>query len=150
MQVNLMQCYFCIIAHWGGLNEHSNLLESSCSALIPLCFLMHWPGMWCCFITEAEATSSVSSPGALATHLDTVCNHNWMPESDKLSCLYGKSKSSRGESLESGQKDASTHHWKRLERPGQGNTETSAALKNCHRQWTQMTMNLASSLSFSE
>ena len=71
-----LQC----LAHWGNLNQHSNPLESSCSALISQCFLMHWPGMWCYFITEAEATSSVSSPRALATHLDrgTVCNHNWM------------------------------------------------------------------------
>lgn len=42
--------------------------ESSCSALIPLCFLTHWPGMWCYFITEAEATSSLSRLRAPATH----------------------------------------------------------------------------------
>lgn len=68
-------------AQRGRLSPCSSSLESSCSALIPLCFLMHWPGMWCYFITEAEATGSVSSLGALAAHLDegnSVCNHNGM------------------------------------------------------------------------
>lgn len=31
-----------------------------------------------------------------------------------------------------------------------GKTDTSTALKTCHQQWTQTTMNSASSLSFSE
>lgn len=91
------------LVHWGSLNQHSNSLVSSCSALIPLCFLMHWPGMWCYFITEAEATSSVSSLRALATLLDmgTVRNHSWMAEADKLSCLW-KIQIKKEETLESG------------------------------------------------
>lgn len=87
------------LAHWGSLNQHSNSLDSSCSALIPLCFLMHWPGMWCYFITEAEATSSVSSPRAPATHSLTwtgalyVIITEWLSQTSSVA--YGKSKSSR-------------------------------------------------------
>lgn len=139
------------VIHWSSLHYHSNHLESSCSALIPLCFLMHWPGMWCYFITESEATSSVSSPRALATHSLTgalyVIITEWLCQTSSVA--YGKSKSSR-EKLWSQEKGQAHTSVKEAWKAWTAKTETSTALKTCHQQWTQTTMNLVSSLSFSE
>lgn len=67
------------------------------------------------------------------------------------SVAHGKSKSSWGETSASGARTGahiSGRHWEKA-RTGK-KTETSATLKTCHPQWTQTTMNSASSLSFSE
>lgn len=71
----------------------------------------------------------------------------WLRQTSSVA--YGKSKSSRKKlwSQELGREHTSVKGaWKAWT----GKTETSTALKTCHPQWTQTTMNLASSLSFSE
>lgn len=155
-QVNLTKTehvFHNSLARRGSLDQRGGSLESSCSALILLCFPTHWPGMWCYFITEAEATSSVSSLRAPATHLDrgTVCNHNWTAEADELSCprkVPNRAGRNFGVRRDRTGAHISGRHWEKA-RTGK-KTETSATLKTCHPQWTQTTMNSASSLSFSE
>lgn len=150
LQVNFSKekhVFHNIPAHRGRLNPCSNSLESSCSALIPLCFLMHWPGMWWYFITEAEATSLVSSLGALAAHLDEgncMCNHNGMLLGVQAQlCIECPNQARRNFQVRSW--DRSARRWEKRRGPG-----ASATLKTCQPQWTRTTMKWASSLSSSE
>lgn len=92
-----------------------------------LCFLMHWPGMWCYFITEAGATSSASSLGALATHLDraTVCNNNGLSQTSSVDYRL---ETKRREKFGVRSRTVGAHRWRKLEGAGQ-EKQTSAALK---------------------
>lgn len=134
-------------AHRGRLKPCRNSLKSSCSSLIPLCFLMHWPGMWCYFITEAEATSLVSSLGALVAHLDEgncMCNNNGMllgvQAQLSVECPHQARRNFQVRSW-----GRSTRKWEKVQGPG-----ASATLKTCRPQWSRTTMKSASSLSSSE
>lgn len=109
-------------AHCGSLDQHSSPFGSSCSTLILLCFLVHWPGMWCSFITEAEATTSVSSPRGHRPLAWTgplcVIITEWLSRTGSVA--YGKSQSS-GEKLasETEARERSSVET-RLEGPGRG------------------------------
>lgn len=107
-------------------NRSRNLLKSGCPSLISLCFLMHWPGMWCYFITEAGATSSASSLRAQATRLDraAVCNNNWLSQTSPVDY---RAEIKQREKFGVGRRNVGARRWRVLEGAGQEKQTSTAS-----------------------